>query len=135
MRTQARNPAIHRFKNLLSKTGRYPAKFVDILWNYDEHERVREVEVVFIPRRRVGDDKEALKFWKEFAAFYAYWVSSLGNSSSDWLQPGGRTPEGVFRHLLMKGFASPKELERALEEFSYIEECNWARGLLEQYRN
>ena len=135
MRTQAANPAVSRFKNLLPRSGRYPAKYVDVFWNREDDGRVKDVEVVFIPRREVGDDDKANSFWREYATYNDRWESDLGNSCSDWLQPGGQTPEGIFGYLLGSGFSSPKELERALEEFAHIDECAWAREMLKYYRD
>jgi hypothetical protein len=134
MRTQSLNPAVSRFNYLLPKSGRYPVEFVDIFWNRDNDGKVKDVEVVFIPRRKVGDDKEVDGFWDEYAAYNKRWESDLRNSCSDWLQPGGQTPEGIFGYLLGTGFSSPQELERALEEFAHIEKCAWAREMLKYYR-
>jgi hypothetical protein len=99
MRTENQNPALDLFGHLLAPKGRYPARYVDIFWNRDDALRVKEVEVIFIPRREVEPmlgEKRADEFWREYAAYNGRWESDLGNSTSDWLTDKGYTPEDIF---------------------------------------
>lgn len=132
MRHEAQNPVLAPFKHLLSEKGRYPAEHVDIFWNRDDKGRVQDVEVVFIPREALRDTGLQAKY-----ARYNNdrWSSDLGNSSSDWLGEGGYTPEDIFGHLLWQGFASGEETLSALQEFSHIEECDWARRMLRGFKD
>jgi hypothetical protein len=50
------------------------------------------------------------------------------------MQDGGYTPETIFGMLLAFGFETEVELENALKEFACIEECNWARLMLQGFR-
>lgn len=132
MHNQNQNPAYIRFKNTLPSSGRYPAKHVDIFWNVDSRtHKIKEVEVVFIPRDKLSDEI----FQAEYSAYNKKWKSDLGNSTLNWLEDGGYTPEDIFGHLLNSGFASASDLELALEEFSNIEECAWARRMLRGFRD
>jgi hypothetical protein len=128
MKHESQNPLYARFKHLLSHADRYPAEHVDIFWNLtgDDAPRVKDVEVVFVPREALSDDE--LK--AEYVRYNRQWGSDLGNSTQHWLEEGGYTPEGVFEHLLHYGFASEADTRRALEEFAHIEECEWARLIL-----
>lgn len=128
MKHESQNPVYPHFKHLLSHTGRYPAEHVDIFWNLtdDDPERVRDVEVVFFPREALHDEELKAKY----DHYNRRWESDLGNSTPEWLEPGGYTPEDIFGHLLHYGFASDAETRGALEEFAHIEECEWARSML-----
>lgn len=112
--------------------GRYPAQFVDVFWNRADDRRVRDLEVVFIPR---GSDElpspsEDREFWSAYASYNKTWFADLGNCCSNWLTSKGLFPEGIFGQLLYSGFVNKAELRRALEEFGHIEECAWARDML-----
>lgn len=134
MRTQDDNPAFQLFGHLLPASGMYPAAWVDIFSNTDDRTfRYKEVEVVFVPRGK-GPRGEAAPeldeaFWSAFAAYNEDWIGDLGNSVMGWMQPGGLTPEGVFGGMLATGFVDKAELDAAIAEFAYIEECEWARRL------
>jgi hypothetical protein len=56
---------------------RYPARYVDVFWNV-AHDKVREVDVVFIPRRSAGGPKPGAEFWAEFGAYIGRWDFDLG---------------------------------------------------------
>jgi hypothetical protein len=79
----------------------------------------------------VSEDGE---FWGRYKTYNQRWNSDLGNSCIDWLQPDGKTAERIFGYLLCAGFASAAELKRAIEEFGHIEECSWAREMLQGFR-
>ena len=130
MRSQDHNPMYQHYSHLLAKSRRYYAKHVDIFWNVDESGKVREVEVVFIPRRDIPKHREDGGVWAEYRRYNKRWRCDLGNSCSDWLQPGEMSPESIFGHFLQIGFANYQELLRAVEEFGHIEECEWARKML-----
>jgi SOS response regulatory protein OraA/RecX len=51
------------------------------------------------------------------------------------MEPGGDTPAIIFGQLLERGFTDRAELQRALEEFAHIEECEWAREMLQSFRD
>jgi hypothetical protein len=132
MRYQGQNPVYLPFKKLLAPTGRYPAQHVDIFWNRDDTTgKVKDVEVVFVPRQALDDEE----LQDEYARYSERWESDLGNSTADWLQAGGDTPEDIFGYLLHYGFASEGETQRALEEFAHIEECEWARLMLQGFKD
>ena len=137
MHLQNGNPAYKRFAHLLPQNGRYPARYVNIFWNRNDDRKVRDLEVVFIPR---GSDELAAPgedpgFWHAYAAYNKAWSEDLGNSCADWLKPDGKTPESLFRYLLEAGFADSSELRCAIEEFGSIEECSWARDMLRGFRD
>lgn len=135
MRTQDENPAYQLFAHLLPASGLYPAAWVDIFSNTDDDTfRYKEVEVVFVPRGKAPDGTEGPNldrgFWDAFAAYNAHWAGDLGNSVMGWMKPGGLTPEHVFGNMLATGFVDRGELRTAVEEFAHIEECDWARAIL-----
>jgi hypothetical protein len=137
MKSQESNPAYQRFSHHLSPTGRYPAAYVDVFWNKDSSYKIKDVEVIFIPRGahdlpRRPDGEE---FWNAYSRYNKRWRSDLGNSCRGWLEDDGLTPESIFGMLLEHGFSNNDELERALEEFAHIEECNWARAMLKGFRD
>lgn len=131
MRHEAQNPVLAPFRHLLSKKGRYPAKHVDIFWNRDGSGRVRDVEVVFIPREALRDNE----LQAQYSQFNKRWSSDLGNSTSEWLEKNGYTPEDIFGHLLQQRFSCQEETVSALQEFSHIEECDWARRMLRGFKD
>lgn len=127
MRNQESNPLIEEFQHLLSDDGRYPEQHVDIFWNKAEgSRRIKDVEVVFAPREALKDSKTQIKY----SEYNHGWTHDLGNSLSGWLSAGSYTPAGIFGRFLHEGFETEAELLRALEEFSHIEECEWARQML-----
>ena len=137
MHTQNQNPAYQRFAHLLPKSGRYPARYIDIFWNRRDDRKVHDVEVVFIPR---GSDElpavsEDPELWSAYAAYDQPWSADLGNSCANWLKPDGDTPESIFGHLLVGGFVNERELRRAIEEFGSIEECSWVGEMLRRYHD
>ena len=134
MRTEGQNPAYHHYRHLLAKSGRYPARYVDVFWNV-AHDKVCEVEVVFIPRGPAGEPEPGKEFWAAFRAYIHRWAFDCGNSggSGRWLKRNGLFPDGIFGHLLEWGFVDQTELHRALEEFAHIEECRWARRMLREF--
>jgi hypothetical protein len=133
MRTQNDNPAYQRFAHLLTETGLYPARYADIFWNRGEDRKVQDVEVVFIPRESPAL-AENPEFWSVYRTYTRPWSNGRGNSCANWLTPDGSTPESIFGYLLRDGFADQNELRRALEEFSSIAECSWAREMLRGLR-
>jgi hypothetical protein len=122
MRDQARNPLLHEFKSDLLPDGRYPPWTVMVCWNNDGKDRVKDVEVVFQP--------SGLKHNSELGhAYHVYaneWESAL---AVDYLN----SPKSIFEYLRSKPFASDEELKRALEEFAWIEGCDWANEYLRAF--
>lgn len=88
----------------------FDAKDVAILWDDDEHGKVRGCFVT--------DDTSLVS------------DNSNGKVMLDWMKGDPRlTPEGVFLDLLRQGFADRAALANAAEEFGRIRECEWAREL------
>jgi hypothetical protein len=133
VRTEAHNPAHRRYAHFLPPSGLYPARHVDIFWNWDNEHKAKDVEVVFIPRD--VDLPKNEYYGRQFDHYVMQWDFDLGNSCSDWLQDPLFTPEGVFGVLLRDGFSNETELQRALEEFARIEECEWARNMLRGFND
>ncbi|MBA4013250.1 MAG: hypothetical protein C0481_15395 [Phenylobacterium sp.] len=129
MRTQNDNPAFQAYRHLLPASGRYPAKWVDIFSNTNDEMRYCDVEVVFIPRD--ADIEFDLQFWDAFADYNDRWIGDLGNSVAGWMEPHGLNPAKVFGLMLYNGFVDQNELDMALSEFSHIEECGWAREMVD----
>ncbi|MQX38248.1 hypothetical protein [Roseospira navarrensis] len=113
----------------LGPSGRYPAKHVEIFWNRTEDFKVRDVAVVLAPEKLRRDPEKG----RLFGIWRKKWVGNLGNSSEDWMVPNGVTPAEVFGVLLSSGFPDTLELQVALREFSTIEECDWAREMLQGF--
>lgn len=135
MRTAQANPALKQFGHLLPENGRYPAKWVDIFWNTNDEMKVKDVEVVFVPRGGpIGDGEESEEFWARFAHYNRGWMADLGNSCADWLEPGGITPAWIFGDMLQRGFVTKADELQALKEFAHIAECQWARDMLDAYQ-
>jgi len=128
VRAQERNPFYQDYAHLLPSSGRYPARHVEIVWNWDANYKVKDVEVVFIVRD--GTIEETGNFWRRVDIYSEKWDRDIGNSYSGWLQEPALTPEGAFGALLGEGFSNETELRRALEEFAHIQECRWARKML-----
>jgi len=124
MRRQNENPLFD--PAYLGKSGRYPARHVEILWNRAENFHVRDVEVALAPLAL----REDAARWDRYIGWRKSWGGSLGNASEDWMEPNGMTPAEVFGVLLNSGFVDGLELQVALREFSGIEECDWAREML-----
>jgi hypothetical protein len=129
MRTQNNNPAFLAYRHLLPADGRYPAKWVDVFSNTDDDMRFCDVEAVFIPRG-AGIEFD-LAFLDAFADYNARWIGDLGNSVAGWMEPRGLNPEKIFGLMLYSGFVDQKELDTALGEFAHIEECEWARQMVD----
>ena len=128
MRTEERNPAYREYGHLLPPSGRYPARWVDIFWNSDANSKIKDVEVVLIPRDlKIPADNG---YGRRMDIYMNKWTSDMGNSFTKWLRTPLLTPEGVFGALLRTGFSSETELRSTLEEFVHIEECEWARNML-----
>ncbi len=126
MRTQDRNPAYARFKHVLPKTGRYLAKDATAYWNGDDERKVKDVEVIFWPKYLVPKPVDDQEFIATSLAYANQWESNLDLDE--------RSPENVFGWLVIDGFVDNFELKRALEEFAHIEECEWARAIVEGFR-
>ncbi|KAA5605040.1 hypothetical protein F1188_13480 [Roseospira marina] len=125
MRHQTDNPVFD--PAYLGTSGRYPARHVEICWNRSENFLVKDVEVVLVP---ADADKESTQ-WARFISWRKKWGGHLGNHSCDeWMEPTGVSPAEVFGVLLSSGFVDTLELQVALREFSAIEECDWAREML-----
>jgi hypothetical protein len=45
MKKESSNPVYPHFKHLLSQTGRYPARHIDIFWNLTDEWAIKDVEV------------------------------------------------------------------------------------------
>lgn len=136
MRTQHENPVYAPYRHLIPRPGLYPADHANIFWNTDDAGRVREVEVVFIPRGGVIPlTPEGLKLWEAYAAYISRWSEDLGNSCDGWMQPDGLTPAQVFGHMLRLRFQDQEELVAALVEFTRIEGCDWARDMLSAFQD
>lgn len=127
MRKQNENPLFD--SAYLGKSGGYPAKHVEIFWNRGENFLVKDVEVTLAPLEVQKDPKRRDRYvlWRKT------WGAHLGNSGDDWMEPGGTTPTEVFGMLLSSGFVDTLETQVALREFSVIEECDWAREMLEGF--
>lgn len=130
MRNQNENPLYLKFKHLLPESGLYPAQWVVICWNEDEDRKVKDVEVVLIPRGKSIEQYPdgLINAWSAY--FNARWSKDLGNSLLGWMEPRGLTPGDVFGMLLKSGFSSKEEAKRAVEEFAGIAEAEWARQVL-----
>lgn len=135
MKTQNMNPAFQQFSNLLPASGLYPARFVQIFWDTDKEHRVENLEVVFVPRGAgvIPHRKDDPTFWQSYGRYIGEWDCDLGNSVAGWMEPQGSTPATVWGQLILRGFASQDEMIDALEEFAYIEECEWARDMLRAF--
>lgn len=133
MKRENKNPAFHRFKNELPKSGLYPERDVDIFWNVNDDLKIIDVEVAYIPRRLLADPSD--EFWNQWAMFDDQWISNMGNSLADWLGKEGDNPATIFGYMSYSGFDSKDVLEKTLEEFAHIEECQWARDMLRGFRD
>ncbi|WP_299439051.1 hypothetical protein [uncultured Rhodospira sp.] len=127
MRRQNENPAFD--PAYLGASGRYPSKHVEILWNRADNFLVRDVEVALV----APGTEEDRDTWDRYIAWRKHWAGHLGTTDEDWVDPGGMTPTQVFGTLLNSGFVDTLELQVALREFSAIEECAWAREMLEGF--
>jgi hypothetical protein len=121
------NPLFPTCRYLITPDGFYPAADVDIFWNVDDDSKVHDVEVVLAPRSALSNRL----LQQKFAAWNSQWISDLGVSCSGWLQPGDLNPAKVFGQLLRRGFKSQDEFFSALREFAHIDQCDWARDILE----
>ena len=131
MKEESRNPVYPHFKHLLSQTGRYPARHIDIFWNLTDEWTIKDVEVVFVPREALADQELQTKYRR----YNGQWVANLGNCVEQWLKEDGYTPEMIFGRFMHYGFASDAETRRALEEFAHVEECEWARLMLRGFED
>jgi hypothetical protein len=87
MRSQDHNPMYQQYSHLLAKSRRYYAKHVDIFRNVDESGKIREVEIVFIPRRDIPKHREDGGVWAEYSA-----TTSAGGATSATRVPIGFNP-------------------------------------------
>ena len=135
MKTQSQNPAFQQFAHLLPDSGLYPARFVQIFWNTDKEHRVKNLEVVFVPRGAgvIPALRDDATFWEKYGRYIDDWDCDLGNSVAGWLEPEGSTPATVWGRLMVRGFSNQDEMIDALEEFGHIEECDWARDMMQAF--
>ena len=121
MRTQDDNPLYKIYKHLLTTDGLYPSRFVDVHWNLDDEGRVKDVEVVFIPRSEMPAPAENRAVWDVYSTYIKRWESDLPCRDDET-----DSPESIFGYLLSKGFVNYKEIKIAVKEFAAIEGCDWA---------
>lgn len=105
------------------------ARHADIYWNTEpenRHAGGAEVLVVDrgpngVPRNRQNDPKE---FWR-----------SSGSMVGGWLTDGmpHHNPAGLFASVWLLRGSSPASVHAALREFAKIEECGWAREMLDMF--
>jgi hypothetical protein len=131
MKKESSNPVYPHFKHLLSQTGRYSARHIDIFWNLTDERAIKDVEVVFVPREALADQELRNKYKR----YSSQWVANLGNCAEQWLKEDGYTPERIFGRFMHHRFASDAETRRALEEFAHVEECEWARLMLRGFED
>lgn len=90
------------------------AREANISWRYSHTGRVYDVRV----RDRFVPCEER--------------VCSSGAFWTGWKHSRGVTPEAVFGEMLFRyGFTTPEEARIALLQFAKIDNCKWARDMLE----
>lgn len=147
--TGADNPALDWFRHLLPEDGLYPAEDAMIYWNRDDKGRIKNVAVVFYPRKYMAEknyDDHPVQMMVSACYSKESFFNSSGNCSSYWMKydnkksppphdpetnaNSGFGPNEDFAGLKALGFASPEEEHRAIKEFARIRECQWARDML-----
>jgi hypothetical protein len=122
MKHESQNPLYARFKHLLSHADRYPAEHVDIFWNLtgDDAPRVKDVEVVFVPREALSDDELKAEYvrynrqggpiseiprsigWRKAATRRR----AFSNTFCTTVLPRRPTPAGLWKNLLISKSAN-----------------------------
>ncbi len=125
MRMQEENPFYQRYRCKLPANGRYPAQDTTIFFNRDNDKKIRDLEVVFKPSYAAGPAHDP-EIWNRYATYNQKWESEL--SIGDFDQSDFISSDGL------QEFASQIEIERALEEFSHVDECGWARKIIKKFR-
>lgn len=132
------------FGHLRSEDGLIDGNDVMIYHNCCENNHfITDVSVVYFPREYLlsHDDHPLWAVEDQKNRSFTY---SFGNCNSEWMQCASSTqtpvyckdaefndpstPKQVFEYFCANGFKSREHLDKAINEFSCIRECEWARN-------
>jgi len=139
------NPVLKWFQ--LPEGGLIDAIDAAIYWNIETKPtiKVKNVAVAYFPRKKMKElGYNGHPAWDAKAACYngKIFSASSGNCFSEWMRYSnekpppcdsesnsklGYSPDADFEYLRACGFPTFEEAKRAVIEFSYIRECEWAR--------
>ena len=137
------NPALKYFGQWIPDDGLIDADDTAIYWNQTAESKIKEVAVVYFPRKKLRElgwgDHPA---WRAKAAVYKNFNRSSGNCFSKWMSKGnykvefpddvevgaelGLCPDQDFQLLKLWGFESEHARACAIHQFAHIRECAWA---------